>query len=378
MVAAGDDWLRENLGIVEPTAVTRAAEAGAGAEPDLAREIIDFDSESDEEHSDARAFFAKAPKAHGLADLMPIPWPAGLEPKPVSPPPGEGLALPKCNVLVVTWTMDEGHALARVLTPGFDSRDDWRRYTKNYTAIAKMMQPLAPARNAGDLGTYWTASIGDTRVTLFKSASHMSQDGPKLANAVVWKQIIEDAQPDLVVTCGTGGAIGAAEQVGDVLVSRYVTFDCRDKFPQLNGLTYRSPSAGSNRKYRTAKRLFRSNAVFLPQTNTRPPRIVTARSKATGVLTTDYFGFDTSDDHYGLQGKGALAEMGDAVLGMVCDQIGPGAPPYVIVRNVSDPQIAAQGTLREQAAVAAAIYKGYGRWSSVVGAIVVWAIIAAR
>jgi len=70
--------------------------------------------------------------------------------------------------------------------------------------------------------------------------------------------------------------------------------------------------------------------------------------------------------------------MGDAVLGMVCDQIGPSAPPYVIVRNVSDPQIAAQGTLREQAAVAAAIYKGYGRWSSVIGAIVVWAIVAAQ
>jgi hypothetical protein len=33
-------------------------------------------------------------------------------------------------------------------------------------------------------------------------------------------------------------------------------------------------------------------------------------------------------------------------------------------------------TIREQAAFAAAIYKGFGRWSSVCSAIVCWAIVA--
>jgi nucleoside phosphorylase len=371
------DWLRENLGMVRLPSVGRAAAGPADVEEDLTREIIDFDSESHDVHSDARAFFAAAPKAHGLSQFRSIPWPKGLAPRPAAPPAGDGLALPKCDVLVVTWTMDEGHALAKVLTPGFDSRDDWQRYTKNYAAIAATMQPLAPARHKGDeyLGTYWTATVGAKQVTLFKSASHMSQDGPQLANAVVWRQIIEDSQPDLVITCGTGGAIGAAEEVGDVIVSRYVTFDCKKKFPQFDGLTYHSPAWG-RASYGTAKRLLAANAEFLPSTNTRPPRIITARSKRTGILTTDFFGFDTSDDHYELQGKGALAEMGDAVLGMVCEQMGASAPPYVAVRNVSDPQIAAQGTLRDQAAIAAAIYKGYGRWSSVCGSIVVWALIA--
>ena len=35
------------------------------------------------------------------------------------------------------------------------------------------------------------------------------------------------------------------------------------------------------------------------------------------MVTTDFFGFDTSDNHYKLQGLGDVSEMGDAVLGLV-------------------------------------------------------------
>lgn len=95
-------------------------------------------------------------------------------------------------------------------------------------------------------------------------------------------------------------------------------------------------------------------------------------------MTTDFFGFDTSDNHYGLRGLGAVSEMGDAVLGLVATQIGDDAPRWVAVRNVSDPQIKAEGTIQDQAKLAAQIYKGYGRWSSVCSAIVCWALIAAE
>src|SRR4051812_1145776 len=108
-MAAGTDWLRENLGIIEPETVPRAGGEPGGPERDLAREIIDFDSE--DTHSEARAFFARAPKAHGLANFKPILWPKGLAPTPIAPPTGDGLPLPKSDVLVVTWTVDEGHAL---------------------------------------------------------------------------------------------------------------------------------------------------------------------------------------------------------------------------------------------------------------------------
>jgi hypothetical protein len=96
-------------------------------------------------------------------------------------------------------------------------------------------------------------------------------------------------------------------------------------------------------------------------------------------VTTDFFGFDTSDDHYKLQGLGDVSEMGDAVLGLVCSDMGTAAPRWAAVRNVSDPQIKADGmTLQQQAALAAQIYKGFGRWSSVCSAIVCWALIAAE
>jgi hypothetical protein len=73
--------------------------------------------------------------------------------------------------------------------------------------------------------------------------------------------------------------------------------------------------------------------------------------------------------------------MGDAVLGLVAKQMddqGQTAPRYVAVRNVSDPQIKAEGTLRQQEQIAAQIYKGFGRWSSVCSAITCWASIVAE
>ena len=95
------------------------------------------------------------------------------------------------------------------------------------------------------------------------------------------------------------------------------------------------------------------------------------------MVTTDFFGFDTSDNHYGLKGLGDLSEMGDAVLGMVASQMS--APPrWLAVRNVSDPQIKAEGTLAQQSNLAAQIYKGFGRWSTVCSAIVCWALVAAE
>jgi hypothetical protein len=76
---------------------------------------------------------------------------------------------------------------------------------------------------------------------------------------------------------------------------------------------------------------------------------------------------------------GFVSEMGDAVLGMVALKMGAEAPRWVAVRNVSDPQIKADGmTLKDQAHLAAQIYKGFGRWSSVCSAITCWALIAAE
>lgn len=78
------------------------------------------------------------------------------------------------------------------------------------------------------------------------------------------------------------------------------------------------------------------------------------------MVTTDFFGFDTSDDHFHLQGLGDVSEMGDAILGLVAQEMGDKAPRWLAIRNVSDPQIKAEGTLKQQEQLAAQIYKGFG------------------
>jgi hypothetical protein len=106
---------------------------------------------------------------------------------------------------------------------------------------------------------------------------------------------------------------------------------------------------------------------------------VAPKTLSSAVVTTDFFGFDTSDNHYKLQGLGDVSEMGDAILGLVASELGASAPRWLAIRNVSDPQIKADGlTLKQQAAIAAQIYKGFGRWSTVCSAITCWASIAAE
>jgi hypothetical protein len=386
-MTANRAWVVRNLGfdpIATPappsTFAFRNASRPRSTPEDLQREIIDFDSQAP-----SGMEFLAFTTATGLSRFTDIPWPKGLAPKTGAKPRGDGGPLPKADVLVVTWTVDEGHALSRVLTPGKDSSNDYLPYTHNFAAISSKMRPGCPALEAKRLGTYWTTTIGDKKVVVFKSDSHLSQDikkappkGGTLPNYDVWKQIIDEVRPKLVITTGTSGGIGKRCEVGDVVVSPIVRFDGTHwlKSAPYHDATYQS-AAPNDKFFAEANTLFKANAGQLPKDNTRPPMIAQSAGPASSVVTTDFFGFDTSDNHYGLQGLGAVSEMGDAVLGLVASQL-ESPPRWVAVRNVSDPQIEAVGTLKEQATIAAHIYKGFGRWSTVCSAIVCWALIAAE
>ena len=193
-------WVARNLGfdpISTPPPVTtfafkRAATKVAKPE-DFQREIIDFDSESP-----AGLQFMSFSTATGLSRFTDISWPRGLAPK-TGPKPrgGRNSPLPRADVLVVTWTVDEGHALSWVLTPGQDSHNDYVPYAHNFAAISKKMRKGCPAIEARRLGAYWTTMIGEKAVVIFKSDSHMSQDGPLLPNIDVWRQIIQEVRPEV-------------------------------------------------------------------------------------------------------------------------------------------------------------------------------------
>jgi purine-nucleoside phosphorylase len=383
-------WVERNLGFDpiktppprETFAVKRMADAAVKrtakvSTEDFQREIIDFDSES----SEGREFMAFSTST-GLSRFTDIPWPRGLAPQTGPKPRGDGSGpLPGADVLLVTWTVDEGHALSRVLTPGKDSRNDYIPYTHNFAEISKKMRNGCPAMELKRLGAYWTTKIGKKSVVVFKSDSHMSQDGPQLPNIDVWRQIITEVQPTLVITTGTAGGIGKQFEVGDVVVSPIVRFDCQSKFKkQPFAQEHFSSKPAVRKKFAQAKTLFKANAGQLPKDNTRAPKIFVVKPDglSSSVVTTDFFGFDTSDNHFHLQGLGDVSEMGDAILGLVAQEMGDKAPRWLAIRNVSDPQIKAEGTLRQQEQVAAQIYKGFGRWSSVCSAITCWASIVAE
>jgi len=185
-----------------------------------------------------------------------------------------------------------------------------------------------------------------------------------------------------VITTGTAGGIGTQCEVGDVVVSPIVRFDCLAKFKNKPFAQRHYSSSPANPSYfATARSLFKTNAAQLPRENTRLPKIVRVApgALADSIVTTDFLGFDTPDNHYKLQGLGPVSEMGDAVLGLVAAETGKDAPRWLAIRNVSDPQIDAKNlTLIQQAQMAAQIYKGFGRWSSVCSAITCWATIAAE
>jgi phosphorylase superfamily protein len=382
-------WVQRNIGVdlaaisIPPSAhAVRAASTPGATLDDIQRDIIDFDSEGPE----GLAFLAFT-KATGLSRFVDVPWPKGLAPRPAARAPAGGAKpLPRADVLIVTWTVDEGHALSRVLTPGKDSRNDYVSYTHNFATLSREMSKGSPAVKAKRLGSFWTTTIGTKKAVVFKSESHLSQDTDKhfhttgvLPNAELWKQIIAEVRPKLILTTGTAGGIGKDFEVGDVVVSPVVRFDSRSwlKKAPFAGADYASKAA-QTRFLSQAQGLFKANASQLPPDNTRPPEIIVVAPSdlSASVVTTDFFGFDTSDDHFKLKGLGDASEMGDAVLGMVVQSLG-GAPPWLAIRNVSDPQIAAEGTLQQQAQAAATIYKAYGRWSSVCSAIVCWAAVAA-
>ncbi|MGO9109864.1 MAG: hypothetical protein ACLP9L_11580 [Thermoguttaceae bacterium] len=152
-------------------------------------------------------------------------------PAPLASKPSAASPLPACDYLVVTWTVEEAKCLADTLTPGFASNAAWYPYAHNFASeYAALIRPGAPAQESKRLGSYFPTTIAGKKVLCFKSELHMSQDGPKMPVARLWGQLIAEARPKLVITTGTAGGIGAAVELGDVVVPPAVQFDYTREF----------------------------------------------------------------------------------------------------------------------------------------------------
>ena len=369
----------------------------------LSRHVID--------HVPTEADIAGGDRALGhVSSALASRWPAGLAPTPIDDPDQDPQApLPPSDYVVITWTAAELKALADVLTPGANPARRWHPYSRNFDTLQPTIRSGAPARSVKRLGSWHRTRVGDKTVLCMKSELHLNQDSISTGDgtatmpvAELFRQIIAEASPKLVITTGTAGGTMADCDLGDVVITRSAKFRLADEFrnASFNGQTYTSKGKIPHGQLATAASLLDVSAVHLKEPDFGPPTTrYTPVAPVPGyqntpsilvegvdfaahhpILTTDYFEFGTSTNKLGDQGCGV--EMGDAVLGLVADELGASAPRWLVVRNASDPPI--NGELPTsphvpdmQAHWAVFYYDQFGYWTSVNSAIACWAVIAA-
>jgi nucleoside phosphorylase len=352
-----------------------------GREEALARFIIDFDPR------DPRSYhFSTAPYADQAIDVAnavqadPIPWPAEYVPTPTSSKARKSTdPLPEADVLVVTYTVAEGYALADVLTPSLETAD-WTPYRNGWQELKTEVKHGAPSLERDQAGLWATTTIGTKKVVVMKSDLHPSTDGAKLPLRTLWKQIISQARPKLIISTGTAGGIGAETLLGDVVVTQQVRWDCSKTFANapFAHAEYTSTGVLETQRFSEARsKLIPVNATHLPAAKRTPAIVLDTSGKPNTTITTDFFAFDDAKNSYGLrtyEPDARAVEMDDAAMALACADLKE-PPTWVSVRNASDPQMNA-ATLAEEKQQAAVIYEQYGYWTSIGSAITCWALIA--
>lgn len=317
-----------------------------------------------------------------------VPWPEGSAPiaAPLDPPPAESDDLARFrgyDAVIVTWTAAEAAALAALLTPDFlPSR--WYQYRHNVAEYIPLVTgKRAPfndarpdmARYYQSLGLYFPCQIGKARVLLFKSGLHLDHDGPHVPVRKLMIELAQTIQPKIFVTTGTGGGIGKDVALGDVVVAGLVRFDCTAQFrhESWHDASYEPAHLPPGAEGAITPALTSINAARIPGAR-KIPKIWASRSDA--IVTTDFFAFDDSTDHFGLQGLGRVCDMGDAMVGLALSGL-PNLKWYAI-RNASDPEIENKANNIKQAEqLAGNIYSKYGVFTTAASVIATWAIIDA-
>jgi hypothetical protein len=316
----------------------------------------------------------------------PVPWPNSPPTAvPLNPPPKETDSLARFSgydAVVMTWTAAEAAALAALFTPNH-LPSQWYEYRHGVNDYIPLVTGgRAPfndkqadmARYYHSLGLYYPCTIGKAKVLLFKSGLHLAYDGPHTPLKKLVTELAQTIKPKVVITTGTGGGIGKTTALGDIAIAPIIKFDCTTQFKSepWAKATYKSSPLPSGALKAITPALLDVNASRLPGAPT--PKIWSKNADA--IVTTDFFGFDDSTDHYGLQGLGRVCEMGDAMVGQALQPFS--AIKWYAIRNASDPQIAnPSGDMRAANKEAGQIYTKYGPFTTAGSAIATWAVIDA-
>jgi hypothetical protein len=343
-----------------------------------------------------------------------IAFPDGLvpAPQPLTPRPAADAALPPCDVVVITWTVDEADGLAKVFTPG-QPADHWYPYARGFATYAAQIRSGAPAQHARRLASYMPVTLGAQRVLCMKSELHLNQDGISEHDAAgkttghatlpvkdLFKQIITETGCTTILTIGTAGSVFDEFGLGDVVITRAAKFRLQQEFRSepFNNKRFKSNWKIPTTHLDVAEQLMGALRAELAEPPVGPPSpeygpgdIVSPQPRVPRIrldgrdmkafhpiLTTDYFEYGTTTNRLDRFGSGV--EMGDAALGLAVSELD--APPnWAVIRNMSDPVINGQLPaktfhLNSQTTWAVGFYTAYGKWTSVMGALATWAVIA--
>ncbi len=337
--------------------------------------------------------FIEAGHEHAIlshSERMPaqVPWPTGLTPIPVplDPEPDEKDSLDRFkgyDAVVITWTAAEAATLAALFTPGCPTTG-WYEYRHNVDAYIPLVTGVhAPFNDKGlaryyhSLALYFPCQIGDYKVLVMKSGLHLDYDGPATPVYKLIQEIIAAVQPKLFITTGTGGGIGADVALGDVVIGAHTRFDCTTQFKNESwaSASYATSSLATGVLAAITPDLTSVNAAKIGgyYGARATPKIWSGGT--TTIVTTDFFGFDDSTDHYKLQGKGQSCDMGDAMV-IKAAMESPIQTDCFAVRNASDPQIKnPSGDMKEADKEAGYIYRRFGVYTTAASVIASWAII---
>lgn len=340
-----------------------------------------------------RIHYSSKSEGSSVISPVPIPWPSALHPrrKTMSPAPAADSPLPKADVLVVTWTSGEARALGQLFAG--QQLEDWYEYKNNVAAfVPKVTGAKAPFNDPGSenaryyhsLGLWCMVDVGNVSVVALKSGLHPAYDGPDVPMLDLWRQMISEVQPKLVITTGTGGGIGSDVLLGDVIIAAKVRFDSTGQF---KGKSFAHASYACSPLNEKAMEKLITEALLKPNGHKlktpRVPVMIYPSAPNANVVTTDTFAFDDSTDHFKLQALGKCCDMGDAVLGLALSNWSPPSgvslPTWVAIRNASDPQISnPSGDMRTAQAEAEQIYNAYQEITTAGSVVATWATIVAQ
>lgn len=347
------------------------------------------------------AEFSKSfnPKVSNTPPLPVVNWSAVGQQAPVMLN-SSGADLPAADAVVIVWTDAEWAAAEHVFCQSgkamnYSSRNDsswpgWQKYKKG-----------VPSGVSGwsYWGEYRLVQIGQAKVLLFKSNTHLDFPGQQYLSQLISK-IINTVNPKLILSTGTAGGARPGDHIGTVNVVRsatlYETNQPQSSWPDYSSawsvdwsvvaesgfhkLLFPVPTTSADlQSICTQFNSFYSCNYALSDLNPGnvnmadpTPAINNLSVGNTPLLTTDSFVVGTSS---GQLGSFACVEMDDAIIAKTC---AASHIPYGSARNISDPIQNASLPPKIQAHWGQAIYNVYGFYTTYNNSIAAWAVLSAQ